>query len=277
MPLRHFSFFLLIGSALGARAGDWQLVWSDEFDKPGPPDPAKWSHEVGFIRNQELQYYTRERPENARVEGGSLVIEARREVFPNPAFDASAGKDWKRSRCEGAYTSASLTTQGKASWKYGRIEVRAKLPEGRGLWPAIWMLGDAKGQRVPWPACGEIDIMEYVGHEPGVIHGTVHTAKYNHVKKTQRGARLKVGPVGEKFRAYAVEWDPKRIDFFVDQEKYFTFPNEGAGEEAWPFDKPFYLILNVAVGGAWGGAKGVDEGAFPARMLVDYVRVYERR
>lgn len=276
MLLRHFCF-LLIGSALGARAGDWQLVWSDEFDTPGAPDPAKWAPEVGFIRNQELQYYTRGRAENLRIEDGSLVIEARREVFPNPAFDASAGKDWKRSRKEAGYTSASLTTQGKASWKYGRIEVRAKLPEGRGLWPAIWMLGDAKGQRVPWPACGEIDIMEYVGHEPGVIHGTVHTAKYNHVKKTQLGARLKVGPVGEKFRVYAVEWDPKKIDFFVDKEKYFTFPNEGTGDEAWPFDKPFYLILNVAVGGAWGGAKGVDEGAFPARMLVDYVRVYERQ
>ncbi len=113
--------------------------------------------------------------------------------------------------------------------------------------------------------------------KPGVIHGTVHTAKYNHVKKTQRGARLKVGSVGERFRVYAVEWDSKKIDFFVDKEKYFTFPNEGTGEEAWPFDKPFYLILNVAVGGAWGGQKGVDEGAFPARMLVDYVRVYERQ
>lgn len=269
---------LMLISALMVHAEDWKLVWSDEFDKPGPPDEAKWGHEVGFIRNEELQYYTRGRTDNARVEDGSLVIEARREAFPNPAFDASAGGgDWKRSRREAAYTSASLTTKGKASWKYGRVEVRAQLPEGRGMWPAIWMLGDAKERGARWPACGEIDIMEYVGHEPGVVHGTVHTAKYNHTNKTQRGAKLQVGPVGKKFRVYAIEWDGKKIDFFVDGKRYFTFANEGTGEEAWPFDKPFYLILNVAVGGAWGGAKGVDEAAFPARMLIDYVRVYERR
>lgn len=264
-------------AALGARAGDWKLVWSDEFDRPGPPDEGKWGREVGFIRNNELQYYTEGRTENARVEDGSLVIEARREEFPNPAFDALAGKDWKRSRRAAAYTSASLTTKGKTSWKYGRVEVRAQLPEGRGMWPAIWMLADAKERGKGWPACGEIDIMEYVGHEPGFVHGTVHTAKYNHVKKTQRGAKLEVGPVGNKFRVYAIEWDEKKIDFLVDKKKYFTFANEGTGDEAWPFDKPFYLILNVAVGGAWGGAQGVDEAAFPARMAVDYVRVYERR
>ncbi|MCC6356767.1 MAG: glycoside hydrolase family 16 protein [Verrucomicrobiae bacterium] len=275
---RSLYFMMTLAVAMVARASDWELVWSDEFDRPGAPDPAKWGHEVGFIRNEELQYYTRGRAENARVEGGSLVIEARREAFPNPAFDASAGgKDWKRARREATHTSASLTTKGKASWRYGRIEVRAQLPEGRGMWPAIWMLGDVGPGGAGWPACGEIDIMEYVGHEPGIVHGTVHTAKYNHTKKTQRGARLEVGPVGKKFRVYAIEWDQQKIDFFVDKKRYFTFANEGAGEEAWPFDKAFYLILNVAVGGAWGGAKGVDDAAFPAKMLVDYVRVYERR
>ena len=252
----------------------WKLVWSDEFNEPGLPNAAKWDYETGFIRNNEQQYYTRERKENARVEDGMLIIEARKEQWKNPDYDP-AGKakgKGRRSREFADYTSASLTTRGKASWTYGRIEVRAKLPAGRGTWPAIWMLGT--NRQVGWPACGEIDIMEFVGFEPGIIHANIHTKKYNHVLKTGKGDKITIADASEAFHVYAVEWRPDRLDFFVDNQKYFTFNNEGTGADVWPYDKEQYLILNLAIGGAWGGQKGIDDGIFPQRYCLDYVRVY---
>lgn len=255
---------------------DWELTWSDEFERSGLPDFRKWTFEEGFVRNRELQYYTKARKENARVEKGMLVIEARKERFVNPRHDASRpDKDWQRSREHAEYTSASVTTRSKASWTHGRIEVRAKLPTGKGMWPAIWTLGDDIG-KVGWPACGEIDIMENVGFAPDSIHGNVHTKKYNHVKRNAKGSKIEVKNPFESFHVYAIEWDEQKIDFFVDDRKYFTYRNEGSGVDAWPFDKPQYLILNIAVGGSWGGKKGVDEEIFPQRMYVDYVRVYRR-
>jgi beta-glucanase (GH16 family) len=256
-------------------AGDWKLVWSDEFDKPGLPDPAKWNYEHGFIRNNEAQYYTRDRKENARVENGQLIIEARKEQFRNPAFDAAAQGKTGRNREFAEYTSASLTTRGKASWTYGRIEVKAKLPPGRGTWPAIWTLG-TNTAAVGWPACGEIDIMEFVGFDPGIIHANIHTGKYNHVHKTGRGSQISIPDASEAFHVYAMEWDSQHIDFFVDDKKYFSYANEGSGSDAWPYDKDQYLILNLAIGGAWGGAKGIDETCFPQRYCIDYVRIYQR-
>ncbi len=245
-------------------AADWKLVWSDDFDKPGLPDAAKWAYETGFIRNEEQQFYTKARPENARVENGLLVIEARKETYqPTPTARAAR------------YTSASLTTRGKASWTYGRIEVRAKLPSGRGTWPAIWTLGQDFSE-VGWPACGEFDIMEFVGYMPGVIHANIHTTKYNHAINTGKGATLAVPDVSQAFHAYAIEWDEKRIDFFVGSKKYFTFANEGKGSDSWPYDKPQYLLLNFAIGGDWGGQKGIDDGIFPQRYEIDYVRVYQK-
>jgi beta-glucanase (GH16 family) len=266
-------------AAAGASAGaeDWKLVWSDEFDKPGLPDPAKWNYEEGYLRNNERQFYTRARNENARVENGMLVIEARKEEFKIPTA-ASRGKGKGRAtkgREVADYTSASLTTQGKASWTYGRIEVRAKLPTGRGMWPAIWTLGENIRQ-VGWPTCGEIDIMENVGFDPDTICANIHTKSYNHVMRTNKGSRIKIPKPYEDFHVYAIEWRPERIDFFVDKTKYFTFQNEGTGPAAWPYDKPQYLILNIAIGGSWGGQKGIDDGIFPQRMYVDYVRVYQR-
>jgi beta-glucanase (GH16 family) len=258
------------------RADDWKLVWSDEFDEPGLPSSQRWDYEQGFIRNGESQYYTRARKENARVENGMLIIEARKENWPT---QAAKGKESSRlpgrGRDHAEYTSASLTTHGKAAWTYGRVEVRAKLPSGRGTWPAIWMLGTNIGE-VGWPTCGEIDIMEFVGFDPGVVHANIHTKKYNHSINTGKGEKLKVPDASDAFHVYAVEWDRDHMDFFVDQQKYFTFRNEGKGPESWPYDKDQYLILNLAIGGGWGGQKGIDDGIFPQKYEIDYVRVYQK-
>ncbi len=182
----------------GVAAGqERKLIWSDEFNTPGAPDPAKWGYESGLVRNEESQFYTEGRRENARVENGMLVLEARKERWPNPQHQSGAN-DWRKSRRETAYTSASVTTQGKAEWTYGRVEVRAKLPTGRGLWPAIWLLG-ASCPTVGWPLCGEIDIMENVGYEPDVIHANIHTQAYNHVQKTNKGGKITVAALGATF------------------------------------------------------------------------------
>ncbi|MGC8639967.1 MAG: glycoside hydrolase family 16 protein [Isosphaeraceae bacterium] len=273
---RLIALLVLAATATAVRADQWKLVWSDEFNEPGLPNPDKWGYETGFVRNNEAQYYTRARKENARVENGKLIIEARKEHWPSSSV-APAKKARGRSRRGGAanYTSASLTTQGKAAWTYGRIDVRAKLPGGRGTWPAIWCLGTNITQ-VGWPACGEIDIMEHVGFEPGVIHATVHTntrEKRGHVSK---GGKTPCPDAAEAFHVYRVDWDARKMDFYLDGQKYFTYGKEGNAAAAWPFDKEQYLILNLAIGGAWGGQKGVDDSIFPRSYVIDYVRVYQK-
>ncbi|MBN2089544.1 family 16 glycosylhydrolase [candidate division KSB1 bacterium] len=237
---------------------NWKLVWSDEFEYNGLPDSKKWGYEVGYIRNNELQYYTKARPENARVANGMLLIESRKEAYQSHK-----------------YTSASLITKETASWTYGRIEVRAKIPTGKGMWPAIWMLG-VNISTVGWPDCGEIDIMENVGFDPNRIHANIHCNAYNHVKNTGKGNSILIDKPYQGFHIYAIEWFTDHIDFFVDSLKYFTFKNEGTGWKVWPFDKKHYLILNSAIGGAWGGAQGMDDSIFPQRFYIDYVRVYEQ-
>lgn len=234
------------------------LVWSDEFDYSGLPAPEKWGYDVGGDGwgNNELQYYTENRTENARVENGHLIIQAHKENYGG-----------------NAYTSARLITKTKGDWKYGRIEVKAKLPGGRGGWPAIWML-PTDWVYGGWPASGEIDIMEYVGYDPGVVHGTVHTDAFNHSIGTQQGNSINIADAESNFHVYAIEWTENKIDFFVDGTKYFTFTNQGDWTK-WPFDQRFHLILNIAVGGNWGGAQGVDDNIFPVQMEVDYVRVYQ--
>jgi len=234
----------------------WALVFADEFDATGALDPAKWGYELGYIRNNEKQYYT-SRPENARIEGGNLVIEGRKEAYQGSG-----------------YTSASINTRGRFELLYGRVEVRARLPSGTGAWPAIWMLGTNISQ-AGWPACGEIDIMENVGFDPLRIHASVHTSAYNHTIGTQKSANVTIANPADDFHVYAMEWYADRIDVFVDGQKYFTFRNEGTGSRAWPFDKPQYLLINLAIGGGWGGQKGIDDGRFPHRYLVDYVRIYQ--
>lgn len=237
---------------------DWKLSWSDEFDKAGRPDPAKWGYETGFIRNNEAQFYTKDRKENARIEGGKLIIEARKDNFENHPI-----------------SSASLNTSGLKEFKYGKFEIRAKLPKGRGTWPAIWMLSTDIG-KVGWPKCGELDIMEHVGFDPNKVHFNIHCQAYNHVKGTGKGAAVDF-PKPEDWHVYGMEWFPDHIDFFLDGKKTFTFTKEKDDVDVWPFDKPHYLLINFAVGGAWGGQKGVDDALFPAKYEIDYVRYYEKK
>jgi len=244
----------------------WRLVWSDEFDYSGLPDAKKWGYDIGGSGwgNKELQYYTDRRKENARVENGHLIIEARHD-----------GVD------KNEYTSARLTSKARGDWTYGRFEVKAKLPSGRGTWPAIWMLPSEKSYgNGGWPDNGEIDIMEHVGFDPDVVHGSAHTRAYYHLIGTQKTARINVSGARTGFNLYAVEWTPTEIRWFVNDNHYFTFINERitqttADYKQWPFDKPFHLIFNLAVGGGWGGAHGVDESIWPQRMEIDYVRVYQ--
>lgn len=239
------------------------LVWSDEFDHPGLPDPLKWSYDTAGNAtgwgNNEKQYYTKGRLQNSEVKGGFLYINAVREDF----------KGFK-------YTSARLVTKSKGEWLYGRIEVMAKLPEGRGMWPAIWML-PTDWVYGGWPKSGEIDIMENVGYDPYVIVASAHTESYNHVIGTQKNNKMTVADCYTNFHVYALEWEATEYRVYVDNNLYFTFKNEGTGYKVWPFDKQFHLLLNVAVGGNWGGMKGIDESIFPRSMIVDYVRVYQTK
>lgn len=252
------AFLLSFCTSVPAQQNAWQLVWSDEFDYEGLPDPDKWAYDVGYIANNEKQYYTESRLENARVENGHLIIEARKESWED--FD---------------YTSARLVTRDRETWAYGRFEVRAQVPAGRGTWPAIWMLGE-NIREVGWPACGEIDIMEYVGFDPNRFHGYVHTTAYNHTIGTNKGDSIEFERPWERFHVFAVEWFEDRIDFFVDDINYFTFEKESSNDDVWPFDKPHYLLLNLAIGGNWGGMEGIDDSLFPHQFLVDYVRIYQK-
>jgi beta-glucanase (GH16 family) len=278
IALRSWTFCLGLLSCFfssGVRADDaavpagYHLIWADEFSKDpdGLPDPAKWSYEVGYVRNHEAQCYTQARLENARIEHGQLIIEARKETPPYPIVN-----DGDTSIAKVPYTSAALETVRKADWLYGRIEVRAKLPAGKGVWPAIWMLG-ANEKQVGWPKCGEIDIMELVGKEPGIIHGTLHY--FADGKHTQSGDKLPIDHPENDFHVYAAEWNRDHIDLFVDDQKYFSFDVRKADNDSQnPFRKPQYLILNLALGGSWGGP--LDDTILPQRMTVDYVRVYQK-
>jgi beta-glucanase (GH16 family) len=272
------AYCLLVTPARAADVVDsppgYKLVWSDEFDYQGLPDPAKWDYEEGYVRNHESQFYTRARLENSRVENGVLVIEGRKEHFKKPQSSSSRrDKSASKQAAEYAeYTAASLVTLKRASWQYGRIEVRAKLPQGKGVWPAIWMLGD-NITKIGWPACGEIDIMEFVGHTPDKVHATVHFRKDGQHKSN--GGQVTVTEPWSDFHVYAVEWTPERMDFFFDRKKYYSFDVKGADDQGQnPFHQPQYLLINLALGGSWGGT--LDDSVLPQKYLIDYVRVYQK-
>jgi len=204
-----------------------------------------------------------------------LIMTAVKEQVKNESFESTEHKRWQNNREFAEYTAPSLTTKGKAAWTYGRIEVRAKLPEGRGLWPAFWMLGEDFPE-VAWPTCGEIDIMEHVGHRPDSIFSTIHTEAYNHMKGTHKGKKIFIDQPYDSFHVFAVEWTPKNMQFFLDDAMYNEIENENKTTAEWPFDDNFFLKLNIAVGGMLGGREGIDDEIFPAEMLVDYVRVYQK-
>jgi beta-glucanase (GH16 family) len=241
----------------------YSLVWSDEFDYSGLPDSTKWRYdtegnEAGW-GNNENQWYTEARLENARVENGILHITAHREDYEGKKF-----------------TSVRLISN--ADWKYGKIEVRAKVPEAVGTWPAIWMMpGGWSFNDGGWPGVGEIDIMEHVGHDPGVIHASAHSQDYQWQAGTQKTGTIPVPDAMNEFHVYMLEWTPEALKAYVNDSLFFEYQNEGLGSSKWPYDKPFYLILNVAVGGEWGSVKGIEEEAFPQTMEVDYVRVYQKK
>jgi len=240
--------------------GTWKLVWADEFDYNGLPDTLKWGYDVGGNGwgNNESQYYTYADTANAIVKDGLLTITARNEGYKS-----------------GKYTSVRLTTKNKYGLKYGRIEVRAKLPKGRGMWPAIWMLPVASKYGI-WPNSGEIDIMEHVGYTPDSIYSSIHTGKFNHMQNTQKTQGLYVPDLYTSFHEFCVEWQPGYLSFFVDGNKYMTIIRTKNDTAEWPFNQQFYLLLNLAVGGNWGGKLGIDDTAFPARMQIDYVRIYKK-
>jgi beta-glucanase (GH16 family) len=255
-PLLTSLFLVFIIAVSGcAQKNRWDLVWSEEFDNTGKPNEEFWDYETGYVRNRELQYYT-DQLQNAKVENGYCTLTARLEK-------------------EDSITSASINTLGKVDLLYGRLEVRAKIPSALGTWPAIWLLGTNKHD-MGWPACGEIDVMEHVGFEPGLIHANIHTKAYNHMINTNKGNRIEVGEPWADYHIYALEWFEDHMDFFYDDSLYFSYQNDMQGDhDTWPFDKPHYLLINLAYGGSWGGRQGVDTSQLPLKFEVDYVRYYQ--
>ena len=240
--------------------------WSDEFGGPAL-ERSKWgfdtSHNKGGWFNGELQYYGADRPQNLRIADGKLIIEARKD-----GEALRKRSDWGGQR----YSSAKIQTKGKADFRYGFVEVRAKLPCSRGTWPAIWMMPE---DTAPWPEGGEIDIMEHVGSQPHVVHGTLHTKLFNHQIHTGRGAEFPVPTSCSAFHRYQLDWQPHMITIGVDGRGYMQVrDDQPGGRGAWPFTTPFYLILNLAMGGDWAAAKGMDDAALPQKFEVDYVRVW---
>ncbi|WP_299050466.1 glycoside hydrolase family 16 protein [uncultured Polaribacter sp.] len=245
------------------------LIWQDEFDVNGAVDTTKWAFDIGDGSeqgipgwgNNELQYYTN-RPENIIVEDGALVITANQEAFMGSS-----------------YTSARINTRGLFEQQHGRFEARIQLPTGKGIWPAFWLLGDDEGGMLQWPQIGEIDIMEYLGNQPTIVFGTVHGPGYSGGESISKEYQLQNDRFDNGFHVFGIEWSPNRINYYVDGDLYQsitpeTVEDETNGQGEWVFNRPFYIILNVAVGGNLPGSPN-DETLFPQKMLVDYVRVYQ--
>lgn len=270
----QFIFILTVINTLSAQKKDkLKLVWQEEFNYKGLPDTTKWGYEVGHIRNNEQQYYTHARKENVWVKNGVLTITGSKENYPNE-FYKKENKDWRFKDSTAQYTSASINTLGKAGWQYGRIEVRAKLPKGGGIWPAIWMMGTNRTE-LGWPKCGEIDIMEFIGNHPEEIYGTIHYPDPASKENKSKGNKIIEKKLDHVFHVYAIEWNEQTIDVYFDKKKYHSFPIDtaGLGSEN-PFRKPFYLLMNLAMGANWPGP--IDESVLPQQFVIDYVRVYQK-
>jgi beta-glucanase (GH16 family) len=244
--------------------GEWQIAWSDEFDG-SEIDTSKWTYDIGDWGwgNNELQYYTANRKENARLESGNLVIEAIKDE-------------------NGKWTSARLTTRGKESFTYGKIEFRAIVPREKGNWAAAWTLGDSYRDEISWPYCGEIDILESVGYEvdnetgDGIAHVTVHTPAYYFKINNQISNVKNIPNIAGEFHTYSVEWTPTEVRGFVDGEDYYLY-DKIADEKEWPFGQAQNIIINLAMGGGWGGAQGMDTTVTSQKFILDYVRVYGKQ
>lgn len=245
------------------RMNEYHLVWADEFDYEGKPDPERWNYDTGEKwHNNEVQGYT-DHPENAFVKDGRLTIRALKEQY------GSAG-----------YTSARLTTWERQSWQYGYFEIRAKLPDGAGAWPAFWFMPDSSRQGTRWPLCGEIDMMEHTHVHKGDLVYSLHSLNHNHTRQDTKQYSTSVYREGlfEAFHLYGMEWTPDYVEYFFDGVsvcRYCKSDDEDRTEKSWPYDQPFYMILNIAVGGFMGGP--IREEDMPYTMEIDYVRVYQKQ
>lgn len=248
-----------------------KLVWADEFNTDGMVNTADWTYEKGFVRNQEIQYYTEMRPENCKIEDGYLVITGRKET-------TSSGTPANGSYSDGTITSASITTNKKHSWRYGRLEVRAKVPEGKGPWPAFWAKGVNQNDGVAWPKCGEIDIMEYAGKEPDIMVQNVIYGSETGSSSVSKTKRVNAAtPYSDDFHVYSLDWNSRQIAFAIDNvvthvvEMNTISPN--------PFNQPIFILLNLALGASEERTMGgkLDENCLPVEFKVDYVRVYQTK
>ena len=278
--MRSIIITVLAAMAAVCQAQEWELVWSDEFKGHGEPDKEVWNFERGFVRNQEDQWYQKE---NAFMQDGVLVIEARKEHRPNPTYDPES-RHWGRKREFIEYSSACITSARKKMFLYGRMEVRAKIPVAGGAWPAIWTLGSG----VEWPSCGEIDVMEYyrIGGVPHILANAAwgndrkYDAVWNSTKIPYSHFTDKDSLWAEKFHVWRMDWDENNIRIFLDDELLNDIPlsttiNGSIGKGENPFHKPQYILLNLALGGMNGGK--IDDSALPMRYEIDYVRIYQKK
>lgn len=277
---KKLSMLLLCALPLMASAQDWQMIWHDEFNEDGKPNPEIWNFEHGFVRNHEDQWY---QEDNAWCENGLLVIEGRKDDRPNPLYDKGS-KEWAKARERIRYTSACLTTQGNFDFLYGRLEVKARIPVASGAWPAIWTLG--KGME--WPSCGEIDIMEYyrINDVPHILANAAwgndnrYDAVWNTVRTPFKHFTDKDPEWASKFHIWRMDWDKEAIRIYLDDEllnetRMANVKNGSIGNYENPFTKPQYILLNLALGGDNGGK--IDDGALPMRYEIDYVRCYSKK
>ncbi|MBA4410468.1 MAG: hypothetical protein C0397_13725 [Odoribacter sp.] len=254
LSLFLFTFYL----AVQAFPQKYVKVWGDEFNTPGLPDSTKWDYEMGKVRNDELQYYTFKRSENARIQDTVLIIETRKEAYKGAS-----------------YTSASLISRYKGDWLYGKFEIRAKVPTGKGTWPAIWMM-PTDDEYGGWPKSGEIDIMEYVGMNPSNLYFTAHFGSDSGAgHKSSGNYTTAISQPYNKFITFSLIWTPTKMEWFADGVKYHTYTKTSDDPKVWPFNKMFYFILNLAYGGSWGAQQGIDDTKLPHKFFIDYVRVYQ--